>query len=327
MRKALAFAIVSAALAISSCRLASPEPVLDHDFPDPAVLRADDGFYYAYATQGYGEDGEGLLNVQIARSKDLVTWTHLGDAMPTKPVWASKTQKFWAPHVSRIGVRYVMYFSGEPDGGAPGLCLGVATSSTPDGPFHPEPRALLCGKGFENIDPMLFDDPVSGKLLLYWGSGFAPLRVREMTADGSSFAPGTKATNVLSPRYTADPGDYMRLIEGAWVEYRAPHYYLFLSGDNCCNPNPHYAVLLARSSSAMGPFTVIGPILESFDRYLAPGHNSIIEDENGASWMFFHAIDLNRPVLTKQIPGDRDVRRVLMRARIEWDSKGPVVRH
>jgi arabinan endo-1,5-alpha-L-arabinosidase len=26
-------------------------PVLDADFPDPTVLRASDGFYYAYATQ------------------------------------------------------------------------------------------------------------------------------------------------------------------------------------------------------------------------------------------------------------------------------------
>ena len=26
-------------------------PVLDADFPDPAILRAPDGFYYAYATQ------------------------------------------------------------------------------------------------------------------------------------------------------------------------------------------------------------------------------------------------------------------------------------
>ena len=29
-------------------------PVLDADFPDPAVMRASDGFYYAYATQTTG---------------------------------------------------------------------------------------------------------------------------------------------------------------------------------------------------------------------------------------------------------------------------------
>src|SRR3954466_11580683 len=30
-------------------------PVLDADFPDPAVLRASDGFYYAFATQAERE--------------------------------------------------------------------------------------------------------------------------------------------------------------------------------------------------------------------------------------------------------------------------------
>jgi arabinan endo-1,5-alpha-L-arabinosidase len=330
MKHVVAFAVVlaSAALTMISCRLApSAEPVLDHDFPDPVVLRADDGAYYAYATQGYSEEGDELLNIQLARSKDLSSWEHLGDAMPAKPAWAKTTQKFWAPHVSKVGALYVMYFSGEPDAQTAGLCLGVATSASPTGPFKPEASPLLCGHSFENIDPMLFRDPVSGKNLLYWGSGFKPIRVREMTADGLHFAPGSSATAVLSPVTTIDPHDYLRLVEGAWVEYRAPYYYLFVSGDNCCNPNPHYAVVAARSTSATGPFELIGTVLESYDRFLATGHNSVIEDANGVTWTFFHAIDTSRPTLTRQIPGDRDVRRVLMRARVDWDVSGPVVIH
>ena len=52
--------LACAALALSSCATPlarSPvaanyaNPVLDSDFPDPAVLKAPDGFYYAYATQ------------------------------------------------------------------------------------------------------------------------------------------------------------------------------------------------------------------------------------------------------------------------------------
>lgn len=328
MKRSLGFLAVIAGvmLTLNSCRLTAPGPVLDHDFPDPTVLRADDGTYYAYGTQGHSEDGGDLLNIQIAHSEDLSSWRHLGDALPSKPAWASTTQKFWAPHVAKIGARYVMYFSGEPDGQRTGLCLGIATSSKPEGPFEPERRPLLCGPSFENIDPMLFVDPVSKKTLLYWGSGFGPIKVREMTPDGLAFAPGSKDVSVLFPKKTVAPDDYLRLIEAAWVEYRAPHYYLFISGDNCCNPNPHYAVVLARSTSAFGPFTVTGTILESFDRYLAPGHNSVVEDEFGESWMFFHAIDRNRPVLTQQIPGDRDVRRVLLRARIDWNPiTGPTV--
>ena len=68
-------------------------PVFDIDFPDPTVIRASDGYYYAYATQAIV--GGRTLNIQVARSRDLVKWEHLGDALPVKPAWADKTQKFW----------------------------------------------------------------------------------------------------------------------------------------------------------------------------------------------------------------------------------------
>ena len=54
-------------------------PVLDSDFPDPAVVKAPDGFYYAYATQTE-RDGR-WINLQVARSRDLRDWEHLGDAL------------------------------------------------------------------------------------------------------------------------------------------------------------------------------------------------------------------------------------------------------
>ncbi len=47
-------------------------PVLDADFPDPTVIRASDGWFYAYATQTVS-GGLGY-NFQVARSRDLVSW-------------------------------------------------------------------------------------------------------------------------------------------------------------------------------------------------------------------------------------------------------------
>ena len=67
-------------------------PVLDADFPDPAVILAPDGYYYAYATQTL-RDGE-WINIQVARSADLVHWEHLGDALPEKPDWAQRHAGF-----------------------------------------------------------------------------------------------------------------------------------------------------------------------------------------------------------------------------------------
>ena len=88
-------------------------PVLDEDFPDPAVIHADDGHYYAYATQTL-RDGQ-WINIQVARSPDLVHWELLGDALPEKPDWARETQDFWAPFVLWDGQRYLMYYSATHD--------------------------------------------------------------------------------------------------------------------------------------------------------------------------------------------------------------------
>jgi len=64
-------------------------PVLDQDFPDPDVLKVGD-VYYAYATNG------NEVNIQIARSTNLVHWEVLGEALPELPTWA--VQSFgWAP--------------------------------------------------------------------------------------------------------------------------------------------------------------------------------------------------------------------------------------
>ena len=111
-------------------------PVLDADFPDPAVILAPDGFYYAYATQTLRD--EHWVNIQVARSADLVHWHFLGDAMPEKPAWAANTQDFWAPYVFQDGDRFLMYYSATPDVcDVPerGHCLAIATSSSPAGPF------------------------------------------------------------------------------------------------------------------------------------------------------------------------------------------------
>ncbi len=199
-------------------------PLLDEDFPDPTVIRASDGMYYAYATQG--ERDGARINIQVARSRDLVRWERIGDALPTKPRWAATTQDFWAPHVSEHGGVFYLYYSAKPDAAVSdttrGLCLAVATARRPEGPFTDRGEPLQCGKGFVNIDPMAFDDPATGKRLLYWGSGFEAIKVQELAEDRISFALGSRPVDLIHPVVTTDSTDYRRLIEGAWVTYRAP---------------------------------------------------------------------------------------------------------
>ena len=305
-------------------------PVFDVDFPDPTVVRAADGHYYAYATQG--PVGGRVVNIQVARSRDLVAWEHLGDALPQKPAWANETQMFWAPHVALHGDTYYMYFSADPNQKT-GLCLAAATSKNPAGPFADVGRPLKCGESFVNIDPMSFDDPATGRKLLYWGSAFQPIRVQELADDRVSFKEGTQPVELVRADKRVP---YHTLVEGAWVVRRGPWYYLFYSGENCCHGPLQlikYAVMVARSRSATGPFETLSEatgapdsvILRRSTRWIGPGHNSVFTDAAGRDWIAYHAIDAKRPYLDREVSGDRSVRRVMLIDRLVWRGGWPRV--
>ena len=305
-------------------------PILDSDFPDPAIIHADDGYYYAYATQALRSGA--WINIQLARSADLIHWEHLGDALPEKPEWAATTQDFWAPSVIYDGSTYFMYYSATPDVchvHERGHALAVATSDSPGGPFIDMGMPLLLGAGFEFIDPMAFDDPITGKHLLYYGSGFQPIKVQELAADRMSFEPGTGPIDLIWPN--GEKGSFPRLVEAAWVIQHEEYFYLFYSGDNCCGPDAEYGVMIARSKSATGPFETLEQakgvphslMLFKSEHWLAPGHNCIAKDKDGQDWIVYHAIDVKRPRQRQE--DEINSRRVMLIDRIEWRDGWPRV--
>ena len=308
-------------------------PAIDSNFPDPAALKAPDGYYYVYATQGE-VDGK-MQNIQVARSRDLVTWQRIGDALPVKPGWASQTQDFWAPHVAFHDGRYYLYYSAKPDVAlidkVSGLCLAVATAIKPEGPFTDMGKPLQCGDGFINIDPMAYDDPASGKRLLYWGSGFGPIKVQELAKDRLSFAADSKPVDLVDVIKDERPDNYQRLVEGAWITRHNGYYYMFYSGDNCCGPKAHYAMMVARARSATGPFrtkaqetgSANSVILEADSKWVAPGHNAVIERADGRHVILYHAVDVAR---SRDKPTDEvNTRRVMLSAALQWVDGWPQV--
>jgi len=305
--------------------VAYQNPVMAHDFPDPAVLRAPDGWIYAYATQTPSDNG--MINIQVAKSRDLIDWQRSGDALPVKPRWADQTQSFWAPHVLYDSTQntYYMYFSSNRNG-KDGHCIGVATAQNPEGPFKDSGSPLICGDGFVDIDPMAFDDPQTGKKLLYWGSGIQPIKVRELADDRVHFKEGSTIQNLVAP---GNGESYDNLVEGGWIHYKNGYYYLFYSGENCCGDQAHYAVMVARSKQTKGPYTRLGEtgdvgssvILKKSNTWIAPGHNSILTDDNGQDWILYHAIDPNR----HYIEGTHNDRRVLMIDPVHYENGWPVI--
>lgn len=275
---------------------AQKQPAMDVDFPDPTVISAN-GKYYAYATNS-GRNGS-FINVQVAVSDNLKSWKLLSDAMPQKPAWASSD--FWAPHVIYNDKlqQYVLFFSAQTKDTTKGMGIGVAFSKKPEGPYIAEPEALITDTGFVAIDAMVIKDPQTKKYFITWGSGFQPVKIRELHPSMTRFEDGTSEVAVVP---VGKDRQYSRLVEGPWIDYDSGFYYLYYSGDNCCGANANYAVLVARAKNIMGPYERLGAwnktensvFLEKDTLLQAPGHNSIVKDKLGKKWIAYHAIPADR---------------------------------
>jgi arabinan endo-1,5-alpha-L-arabinosidase len=306
----------------------TPEPIvrgiaLDRDFADPTVIRVGDQ-YYAYGTQTESDDG--YVNIQVARSPDLKTWTYLGEGLPNKPAWGASNQSYWAPHVVEKDGVFYLYYSAVPDDPTDGEnCLAVATSEAPEGPFTDAGEPVYCSY---EIDPMVFNDPVSGRWFMYWGSA-GDIAVQEMDPDMLHLSSDPKTTLLLgwnAPKDERRP--YEHGIEGPFVIFNDGWYYLFYSGDRCCEYPPRYALMVARSRAPDGPFTRIGDaqkradssILADDERWKGPGHCSVVSDPAGLTYVAFHAIDERK----RSLPSGY-VRRVMHIRRLRFEDGWPVV--
>ncbi|HEY1733285.1 MAG TPA: family 43 glycosylhydrolase, partial [Acidimicrobiales bacterium] len=139
--------------------------VTGRDAPDPFAL-ADDGTDYLYTSQG---DQTGN-NLPVADGPSLTELGPLRDAMPDLPAWAVPGFT-WAPDVHRFGDRYVLYFTSIVAGTDPAdQCIGIASGSSPLGPFTAEAQPFVCQLDQHgSIDPRTFTD-VDGTTYLIWKS-------------------------------------------------------------------------------------------------------------------------------------------------------------
>lgn len=290
-------------------------PVLRSDFPDPFVLKEGD-IYYAYATNASGK------NIQLATSPDLIKWTLKSDAMPGLATWAKFGGSLvWAPEVIKIGSSYLLYYTAR-DKASDKQCVGVAVSDKPEGKFkdsNDKPLVCQADEG-GTIDASPFRD--GDKLyLLYKNDGnccsmATYLYAQEMAADGLSLV-----------------GEPVRLVRNdtAWEGHvtEAPtmwkhegKYYLFFSGNNYAGFE--YSVGYATCESPLGPCEDApeNPILASrmeMPLVIGPGHQTIIEDADGDTWIVYHAWEVTSA-------GTRGSSRFMWIDRLAWEDGKPVVK-
>ncbi|MFB6308902.1 MAG: family 43 glycosylhydrolase [Haloarculaceae archaeon] len=298
-------------------------PTHPYEFADPTVIQADDGTYYAYASNMERDQESQEAMVPILESTDLVNWTYIGDAFDSYPTWRDDDASLWAPDVTYYNGEYRIYYSYSVWGSNNNPGIGLATSSTPDGTFTDQgPVFRESDLGMTNCIDAEFR-VVDGTPYMVWGSWYGIHGV-ELTSDGRDYVSGT--TFHLA-------GDHK---EGAWIMNENGYWYLFYSTGNCCDGySSDYAVEVGRADSFFGPYyTPDGTdlrdlnehhsgytILSGTDRFPGTGHNGGIQDDAGNWWMLYHGYDTQ---LSEYVEGTWN--RVLFTDRIRFDSNDwPVI--
>jgi len=235
-------------------------PVLSGLYADPNIV-VFDGTFYLYPTTD-GVDGWGATSFTVFSSTNMVKWTRGGVILdvPTALTWA--TGHAWAPSIVRVASTYYFYFSADSQ-------LGVATGSSPTGPFKDalgKPLATTGQYGPQSIDPYAFIDE-DGTPYLYFGSASGGLRMAKLNANMTSFS--ETPTNI-------SPSGAGGTLEGSAVFKRKGTYYLVWSeGDT---RTATYQMAYARASSPKGPFTRLATILQqdTAGGILGPGGGTVL---------------------------------------------------
>jgi beta-xylosidase len=261
-------------------------PILDRDFPDPDTLKVGES-YYAYATNA--DD----VNIQAARSQDLVHWEYLGEALPSLPAWA--VQDFgwvWAPEVfSPSEAQYVMYFTARFAIGFDGIqCIGVGTSSDPAGPFEAsDAEPFICQRDEGgSIDPSMFVDADGQRYVLWKNDGNSRggqtwLYIQKVSDDGLNLEGEPKRLLTADQRWEGI------LVEAPTLWLQDGEYFLFYSA-NLFN-DPDYGVGYAVADDILGPYEKAkGPLLDTdlAAGLVGPGGQDIVTGPRGGTWILFH---------------------------------------
>ncbi|KAL5338368.1 glycosyl hydrolase [Aspergillus crustosus] len=242
------------------CALAQPTRILDLNFPDPAVIQTDQG-YYALGTQSNG------INVQVARSDDADDGT------------------------------YVLYFFGLASADTSKHCVGTATSPSIEGPYIPneEPFACHLEQGGA-IDAAGFREDDGSRYVLYKIDGNSlngdgsthptPILLQKVLPDG--ITRDGDPIQILDRDEADGP-----LIESPSLIHRDGTYYPTFSSN--MYHTLAYDVSYATASSLTGPYTKVqapdAPLLVSGDAsdvgpLAGPGHADLFDD---GSRLVFHA--------------------------------------
>jgi hypothetical protein len=217
--------------------------------------------------------------------------------------WAER--QMWAPDANEKDGTYYLYFPAKDYDGI--FRIGVATSSSPTGPFTAQPEAI---KGSFSIDPAVFKDD-DGSCYMYFGGLWGGQLQRWRTGQFNANQPESPTAYVpeddepaLCPKvallsedmleFAENPKDLLilnengdpllagdrdrRFFEAAWMhKHNGKYYFSWSTGDT-------HLICYATGDNPYGPFTYQGVIMTPVIGWTT--HHSICEIDK--QWYLFY---------------------------------------
>jgi xylan 1,4-beta-xylosidase len=288
-RAVLCVALLSASAGslAAQTRASYTNPALAGDYPDPSVIRVGQD-YWATATSS-----EWAPEFPIMHSRDLVNWRVVGAVFQRRPAWSAG--KYWAPEISEDRGRFYIYYTATKKDGP--LCVAVATARRPQGPYT-DHGPLVCQE-VGSIDGFPIRDENGQRYLLWKEDGNSrsvptPIWAQRLSPDGTRLI-GEKQELIRNDqaweKHASLP--YGDLVEGPAVVRRGDYFYMFYSGNFCCDRQCNYMMGVARARKLLGPWekNPANPILRGNDTWKCPGHGTVVSDARGRDYMMYHAMD------------------------------------
>jgi len=217
-----------------------------------------------------------MEDYHVFSSENLTDWTDHGMIVQQNKVpWVlPNSYSMWAPDCIERNGKYYFYFPSTPKdtvGIGKGFAISVAVADTPIGPFLPQTNPI---KGVRGIDPNVFIDK-DGQAYLYWSQGNifgAKLKENMMELDSEVKTLGDLPSKGLK--------------EGPYVFERNGIYYMTYPHVESKIERLEYAI----SDNPLGPFKVVGVIMDESPTGCWTNHHSIIEFKK--QWyLFYHHND------------------------------------
>src|SRR5690554_1485659 len=268
-------------------------PFVNHIYTADPSAHVFEGRVYVYPS--HDQDNPDWFNMEdyhvFSSSGKLREWVDHGVVLHLDQVpWALKWM--WAPDCAYKGGTYYFYFGASTNPRSSETVMvpvteneldfqvGVATSTSPSGPFIPEPNPI---PGTDSMDPAVFVDD-DGQVYLFWGGQnhggveeprWAKLKSNMKEIDGQIH----KITSGVDHWF-----------EACWVHKRNGVYYLsYSTGTNTPNESTIEYSTCAEADFPNGPWHHQGEVIPRVTGWT--NHHSFVEYE-GYWYAFYHNCDL-----------------------------------